>query len=96
MDRGKSQKLGIRVTPELILSQHISAKPFFEVLMNSLGVGHLTTKKNEVQIVVNSLPQIKQKILPLLDLYPVRSGKLISYLKLKQVVEMMELKEHLA
>jgi len=33
--------------------------------MNSLGVGHLTTKKNEVQIVVNSLPQIKQKILPL-------------------------------
>jgi hypothetical protein len=42
--------------------------------MNYLGVGHLTTNKNEVQIVVNSLPQIKQEILPLLDLYPVRSG----------------------
>lgn len=49
MDRGKSNQLGIRVTPELIVSQHISAKPFFEVLMNSLGVGHLTTKKNEVK-----------------------------------------------
>jgi len=49
--------------------------------MNYLGVGHLTTNKNEVQIVVNSLPQIKQEILPLFDLYPVRSGKLISYLK---------------
>jgi len=35
VDRGKSNQLGIRVTPELILSQHISAKPFFEVLMNS-------------------------------------------------------------
>ena len=89
VDRNKSSKLGIRVTPKLILSQHISAKPFFKDLMNYLGVDHLTTNKNEVQIVVNSLPQIKQKILPLLDLYPVRSGKFISYLKFKQVVEMM-------
>jgi len=95
IDRSKSNKLGIRVTPKLILSQHISAKSFFKDLMNYLGVGHLITSKNEVQIVVNSLPQIKQRILPLLDLYPVRFGKLISYLKFKQVVEMMELKKHL-
>lgn len=65
--------------------------------MNYLGVGHLTTNKNEVQIVVNSLPQIKQEILPLLNLYPVRSGKLISYrqVQAEKVVEMMELKKHL-
>lgn len=95
VDRNKSYKLGIRITPKLILSQHISAKPFFKDLINYLGVGHLNTHRDEVQIVVNSLPQIKQRILPLFDLYPVRSGKLISYLKFKQVVEMMELKEHL-
>ena len=50
VDRSKSNQLGIRVTPKLILSQHISAKPFFKDLMNYLGVDLLTTNKNEVKL----------------------------------------------
>lgn len=87
--------LGLRVSPKFSLSQHISAKPLFEDIKSELGVGFIYTNRNEVNYSVTSLPQIKNKILPLFDDAPLRAGKLESYLTFKQVVDMMENKEHL-
>lgn len=95
IDKAVNSSLGLRVTPKFILSQHIRAKPLFEELKLYLNSGHVVTNRSEVNYVINSLPQIKEKILPLIDQYPVRAGKLDSYLKFKQVIEMMNDKQHL-
>ena len=95
IDRAANSSLGLRVTPKFILSQHISAKPLFEELKLYLNSGYVATNRNEVNYVVGSLPQIKEKILPLIDQYPIRAGKLNSYLKFKQVIEMINNKQHL-
>lgn len=87
--------LGLRVSPKFTLSQHINAKPLFEEIKSELGVGFISSHRNEVNYSVTSLPQIKNKILPLFDDAPLRAGKLKSYLTFKQVVYMMENKEHL-
>lgn len=91
-----SSSLGLRVTPKFSLSQHIKAKPLFEELKSELGAGYVLTGRGEVSYVVNSLPQIKDKIIPLFDAYPLRGGKLEAYVKFKYVVDMISEKEHLS
>lgn len=85
----------VRVTPKFSLTQHSYAKPLFENFKSSLGVGHVVTHRSDVNYVVNSLPQIKNNILPLFDDYPLRGGKLESYTKFKYVIDMMDDKQHL-
>lgn len=85
----------VRVTPKFNLTQHNYAKPLFEDLKSNLGVGYVFSHRNEVNYVVNSLPHIKNNILPLFDAYPLRGGKLESYMKFKYVIDMMEDKQHL-
>ncbi|KAG2219182.1 hypothetical protein INT45_008357 [Circinella minor] len=95
LEKATKSTLGLRVKPKFSLSQHISAKPFFEYLKTHLDVGYVYTSRSDVNFSVNSLPQIKNKILPLFDEYPLRDGKLNSYLRFKQVVKMMDNKQHL-
>nr|YP_009162953.1 hypothetical protein [Phycomyces blakesleeanus]AKT93720.1 hypothetical protein [Phycomyces blakesleeanus] len=87
--------IGVRVTPKFSLTQHIRAKPLFEELKFNLGVGHVVTHRSDVNYVVNSLPHIKDKLLPLFDAYPLRAGKLESYMRFKYVIDMMDNKQHL-
>lgn len=87
--------LGVRATPQFSLTQHIKDKALLENLKTDLGVGRLHCHRSEVNYVVNSLPQIKKTILPIFEEYPVRAGKLESFLKFKEVINMMDNKEHL-
>jgi len=91
----KASSLGVSVALKFILSQHISALPFFKELHAALGVGYLVVNNNEVQLIVTSLTQIVNVILPLFDSYPLKGGKFISYLYFKMVAEMMMNGEHL-
>ncbi|KAG2189659.1 hypothetical protein INT45_004887 [Circinella minor] len=87
--------LGLRVSPKFTLTQHIKDKPLLEEIKSELGVGFISTSRDAVNYSVSSVPQIKNKILPLFEQSPLRAGKLESYLIFKKVVEMMENKEHL-
>jgi len=59
------------------------------------GIGLITiAKRGECQFTVNSLDQILKKIVPHFEKYPLKTQKLTNYLLFKQVVMMMERKEH--
>lgn len=97
ISKHSSSKLGLRVTPKFILTQHEDSLELLKEIKDYFGCGYLTYNKNrqEYNYIINSLPKIKEKVIPHFDKYPIRSAKLISYKKLKEVVLMMENKEHL-
>lgn len=60
-----------------------------------LGVGKLYYSRNEINIVVRSLDDITNIIIPHFDNYPLRGHKLSSYLVFKEVVLMINNGKHL-
>jgi hypothetical protein len=95
IELNKKLKLGVVVKPKIILSQHKNFKNFFELIKKYLGVGYIIINRNEVQYIVNSVPQIEQKIIPYFDKYPLRSRKLESYMIFKEIIGIISKKEHL-
>lgn len=49
-------------------------------LHKALGVGKLSINRESVNIVVSSITDILTVIIPHFDKYPVKGGKLVSYL----------------
>lgn len=92
---GNKFSLGLRVSPKFSLTQHVKDKQLLEEIRDQLGVGFINVNRDAVNYSVNSVPQIKNNILPLFDQSPLRAGKLDAYLTFKKVVEMMIQKEHL-
>lgn len=99
ISKHSSSKLKLRVTrvPKLILTQHEDSLELLEAIKNYFGCGYLTynKKRQEYNYIINSMPKIKEKVIPHFEKYPIKSAKLISYKKFKEVVLMMENKEHL-
>lgn len=59
------------------------------------GIGSINEKTDSVIFKVRSLKQISDVILPQFDLYPLIGQKQADYLFFREVVKMMERKEHL-
>lgn len=60
-----------------------------------LGVGNLYYSRNEINIVVRSLDDITNIIIPHFDNHPLRGHKLTSYIVFKEVVLMINNGKHL-
>lgn len=97
ISRSKDYKLGVRVTPLLNLSQHTDSINLFHEIKEYFNVGHITTNKNrnEANYTVNSFPQLKEVILPHFDKYTLKSGKFESYVKFKEIINLIDNKAHL-
>jgi len=67
----------------------------FNRLHKYLGAGYITKKKDSVSLYITSLSDLKNKLFPILDVHPLKSGKLIAYLIFKKIVEEMLNKNHL-
>lgn len=98
ISRSKDYKLGVRVTPSLHLSQHINSIRFLHEIKEYFNVGHITSNKNrnEASYVVNSFPKLKEVILPHFDIFTLKSGKFESYVKFKEIINLMDKKAHLS
>jgi hypothetical protein len=88
-------KLPIRPQPMFILTQNIRELEMFKALQEYLGVGKLQKNKNNIVLIVKSLDEIVNTIIPLFDKTCLRGSKLLTYLIFKEVVLMMIEKKHL-
>lgn len=94
-NKTKYGKLKIRPQPRWILTQHIKDLELMKNIRNFLGVGFIQINRNEVNLIVSSLTDILNVIIPHFTLYPVRGAKLQSFLIFKKIAEKMKEKEHL-
>lgn len=66
ISKDSSYKLKLRVTPKFLLSQFDDSISFLENIKTYFDAGHIitTNQRNECNYIVNSLPKIKEKIIP--------------------------------
>ena len=88
---------GLFLRPRLVfsLSQSAIELQMFLDLQSYLGIGRVQLNKDNVLFTVSSLEDILNVIIPLFYIYPVRAGKLKSYLIFKQVALILKDMKHL-
>ena len=91
----KAKGLGVRPKPIFVLTQDISEKEMFKSLHKYLGCGYLTKNKTSISLYITSLYALSNILFPILYKYPLKYGKLSSYLIFKNIVEQMLNKNHL-
>lgn len=64
-------------------------------LMEYLGCGKVCINKNAVDFLVVKLPDLTDKIIPLLMKYPIHGDKLLNFLDFVKATELMKNKLHL-
>lgn len=82
----KAKGLGVRPKPIFVLTQDISEKEMFKSLHKYLGCGYLTKNKTIISLYITSLYALSNILFPILDKYPLKYGKLSSYLIFKNIV----------
>lgn len=83
-----------RPRPLFVLTQSSRELDMMVALHNYLGVGNLRINQDRVDIVVSSLAEIIQTIIPHFDKYTPYGGKRISYLIFRSVVFAMKEGKH--
>jgi len=101
IQRSKNVRLGIQVIPEFHVSQHQNRNEVLEVIKEKFGCGYI--KPNDphnpgdltsVYVVRNS-NDLRQKIVPFFNKYPLISSKQQDFLKFAEVIKMMSEGKHL-
>ena len=87
----------VRPRPVFTLTQSLKELDMLIAIQNFLGVGiiQINEERNVANLIVRSLGDIFNIILPLFDTYKVRGGKYKSFLIFKEVVLMMKNNAHL-
>lgn len=78
-----------------MLTQSVREIEMMNKLHKALGVGKLYINRGCINIVVSSVTDILTVIIPHFDKYPVKGGKLVSYLIFRQAVLAIQNKMHL-
>lgn len=94
-DARKQGSLPYYPRPAFVLTQSIREKDTIIQLHKYLGVGKLYYSRNEITIIVRSLAELLNVIIPHFDAYPVRGHKYTAYITFKQVVLSMNSGKHL-
>lgn len=90
----KEGTLPFRPRPVFVLTQSKRELDMIKALHSYLGVGSLRINKDTVDIVVSSITELLQVIIPHFDKYTPFGGKRISYLIFRTVVFSIKRKEH--
>lgn len=85
-DKRLQGKMPYRPRPYFVLTQSNRDIEMIKSLHEYLGVGKLRIDRNSVNIVVRSIEDLLNVIIPHFDQYPPRGGKLVSYLIFRRVV----------
>jgi hypothetical protein len=93
----KLGKVDFEVRPSFSLSQHKRNRSLLFKLKEYFGCGTIRFSKKDqtYKFEVRSLKDLKEKILPHFEKFPLEGEKKKDFEILKEVVEMMEKKEHL-
>ena len=93
----KLGKVDFEVRPSFSLSQHKRNRSLLFKLKEYFGCGSIRFSKKDqtYKFEVRSLKDLKEKILPHFEKFPLEGEKERDFKILKEIVEMMERKEHL-
>lgn len=94
-EKRNSGRIPYRPVPVFVLTQSLRELEMMQELHKYLGVGSLQVNRESVNIVVKSINELIQVIIPIFDKSPVFGGKYKSYCIFKKVVSLIQNKEHL-
>ena len=77
------------------ITQHNRDLELLQSFLNYLGCGRCYSSRNEVSFITSSFSDIKSKIIPIFDKYPLLGTKKEDFQDFKKVAELMESKDHL-
>jgi hypothetical protein len=79
------------------LTQHIRDKVLLELLISFFGCGkvYIRSTNKAGDYTINNIPDATNILVPFFDKNPLHSSKLLDYLDFKQVVELVNSKQHL-
>ncbi len=95
ISKHKSCKTGYNVAAALANHLHVKDLPLLKEIQAFLGVGNIYTSKKTARYSVNSHKELVNIIIPFLDKYPLLSQKGVDFKLFKEIVYMMDNKEHL-
>src|SRR5690606_37337520 len=97
ISRSKDYKLGVRVITLFSISQHTDSINLLHEIKDYFHVGHITSNKNrnEANYTFNSFPKLKEVIIPHFDKFTLKSDKLNTYIKFKEIINLIDKKAHL-
>ena len=89
-------KTGIAVALRIVITQHKRDIELLKYLIKIFEIGRIDQTKNSTSVVfvVTKYKDIKEKIIPLFDNYPLHGIKLKNYVLFKKIVEIIEKKLH--
>lgn len=87
----KTSDIALRFT----ITQHNRDLELLQSFLNYLGCGRCYSSRNEVSFITSSFSDIKSKIIPIFDKYPLLGTKKEDFQDFKKVAELMESKDHL-
>ena len=88
-------KIGYQVQLRFVLTQHVRDLDFFKYLVEYLGFGRTAINREAVEFIVTKFSDLTDKLLPLLQKYPIVGYKYLDYLYFVKAVELMKDKAHL-
>jgi hypothetical protein len=100
--RNKTNKLGSQVFVEFVVTQGEKSRKSLELMKSFFGCGKIYVnrrydnhKENIYRYCVRSIKDLKEKIIPFFEIYPLQTEKKKEFEKFKTIVEMMINGEHL-
>ena len=95
VSKSKLSKLGVGVQLIFQITQHSRDKVLMNSFISYFGCGRLVEAESSVNFLVTKFSDIKEKILPFFQKYPVVGEKFLNYTDWSKVVEIVKNKDHL-
>ncbi len=96
MSKNKTMKLGIQILPEFIVVQHLRDKKILDMFLDFFGCGVVRVNHGDrLMFRVRGQEALMQKIIPFFDKYPLKTSKQQNYLLFREIVFLIDQKEHL-
>lgn len=95
IQKSKSKKKTYDINLRFTITQHNRDLELLQNLLNYLGCGKYYSSRNEVTFITSCFSDIKSKIIPIFDKYPLLGTKKEDFKDFKKVAELMESKDHL-
>lgn len=95
IQKSKNKKKTYDVNLRFTITQHNRDLELLQNLLNYLGCGKYYSSRNEVMFITSSFSDIKSKIIPIFDKYPLLGTKKEDFKDFRKVAELMESKDHL-
>ena len=103
VQRNSTTKSGWQVFPEFVVTQGAKSLPALETLRQFFGCGSLFINRRSdnhreplYRYCVRSIIDLRTKIIPFFQQYPLRTAKRYDFAKFVQVIEMLEARTHLS